>query len=181
MLPNQPAMLTETERKLFSLLALRELGSCTELQLLQFMVENDIMTYFDLSLALHELVSEGQAAKLSRPSDVLFEITPAGEEALAFFVGRLPHSKATLIRAEAPAWRERFLREKEFSGQVEPLASGTYTARLRLMDDTAPLMTIELPVPDRRLADAMVEAWPRCGGEVYGHLMRALAEAQKKP
>ena len=60
MLPNQPALLDETDRKLYTLLALRELGGCTHTQLLYFMFENDIMSYFDLALALHELVDEGQ-------------------------------------------------------------------------------------------------------------------------
>ena len=51
MLPNQPALLDETDRKLYTLLALRELGGCTHTQLLYFMFENDIMSYFDLALA----------------------------------------------------------------------------------------------------------------------------------
>ena len=69
MLPNQPALLDETDRKLYTLLALRELGGCTHTQLLYFMFENDIMSYFDLALALHELVDEGQLVRTNHPLD----------------------------------------------------------------------------------------------------------------
>ena len=78
MLPNQPALLDETDRKLYTLLALRELGGCTHTQLLYFMFENDIMSYFDLALALHELVDEGQLVRTNHPLDYLYAPTSAG-------------------------------------------------------------------------------------------------------
>ena len=84
MLPNAPAMLTESEGKLFTLLTLRELGSCSHLQLLDFMTEYGIMSYFDLALALPALVNEGQAARISHPFDNLYTITEAG---LFFILG----------------------------------------------------------------------------------------------
>ena len=97
MLPNQPALLDETDRKLYTLLALRELGGCTHTQLLYFMFENDIMSYFDLALALHELVDEGQLVRTNHPLDYLYAPTSAGLETLSFFINRLPHSKVVLI------------------------------------------------------------------------------------
>ena len=180
MLPNQPAMLDESERKLYTLLALQELGGCTHMQMLYFLFENDIMTYFDLSLALHELVSEGQAGKIPGPADNLYEITAAGREALSFFVNRLAHSKVTLIRAQAPAWRERFARERQFVGKVTQSPSGEYVAHLQLMDGSATLLTLDVPAPERKLADRIVKAWPSCAGDIYGHLMRTLGEAQEE-
>ena len=102
MLPNQPALLDETDRKLYTLLALRELGGCTHTQLLYFMFENDIMSYFDLALALHELVDEGQLVRTNHPLDYLYAPTSAGLETLSFFINRLPHSKVVLICDRAP-------------------------------------------------------------------------------
>ena len=176
MLPNQPAMLDETDRKLYTLLALRELGSASHLQLLYFMVDNDIMTYFDLSLALHELVDEGQAAKIAHPADSLYQITEAGRETLSFFVNRLAHSKATLICREAPAWRERFAAEKQFSAKVVQQPGGEYVTQLRLVDGSAVALSIDIPSPERRLADQLAAAWPRHAGEIYQYLMDTLGK-----
>ena len=121
MLPLPHAMLDEQDRKMYTLFALRELGSCTHMQLLYFMFENDIMTFFDLSLALGELVDEGHAAKLAHPADSLYTITEAGLETLGFFAKRMPHSKVKRITDAAPAWRERFNREKQFVSKVKSI------------------------------------------------------------
>ena len=180
MLPNQPAMMDESERKLYTLLALQELGSCTHMQLLYFMFENDIMTYFDLALALHELVSEGQAAKIPGPADNLYEITAAGREALSFFINRLAYSKVTLIRAQAPAWRERFARERQFAGKVSQSPSGEFVAHLQLLDGNAALLTLDIPAPEHKLADRIVKVWPQCAGDIYAHIMKTLGEAQQE-
>ena len=180
MLPIPPALLDEADRKLYTLLALKELGSCTHTQLLYFMVENEIMSYCDLSLALHELVNEGHAARIAHPADCLYQITPAGLEALSFFTGRLAHSKVVLIREKAPAWRERFAIEKEFSAKVVQHPGGEYVAELRLVEGTFTVLSIDIPAPEHKLANRLAEAWPRHAGEIYQYLMNTLGEEPKK-
>jgi len=180
MLPIPPALMDESDRKLYTLLALRELGSCTHMQLLYFMVENDIMTYFDLSLALHALVDEGHAAKIAHPADSLYRITEAGMEALSFFINRLAHSKVTLICEQAPAWRERFTREKQYVGKVTQNPGGEYLASLKLVEGDTTVLSIEIPAPEYKLADHLAKAWPQCAGEIYQYLMRTLGEAPEE-
>lgn len=181
MLPNPPALLDESDRKLYTLLALRELGSCSHMQLLSFMVENDIMNYFDLSLALHELVNEGHAARIAHPSDSLYEITQAGAEALSFFINRLAHSKVTAILAQAPAWRERFNEEKQFSSRVTQNPSGEYVAQLQLLEGNAALLSLDIAVPERKMARQLADAWPQRAGEIYQYLMNTLGGEAEKP
>ena len=167
MLPNAPAMLTESEGKLFTLLTLRELGSCSHLQLLDFMTEYGIMSYFDLALALPALVNEGQAARISHPFDNLYTITEAGLETLSFFVDRLPHSKVKLICDMAPDRRARFQQEKQYVGKLLQNDNGEYVAHLTLNDGSKTLLTLDIPSPER------------CAGEIYQDLMRAFSEAQE--
>ncbi|MBQ9195815.1 MAG: DUF4364 family protein [Clostridia bacterium] len=180
MLPNPHAMLDEQDRKLYTMLALRELGSASHMQLLYFMVENEIMTYFDLSLALHELVNLGHAAKIAHPADSLYEITAAGLETLSFFINRLPYSKVQLIREKAPAWRERFKAEKQFSAKVIQRTGGEYVAELRLVDGASSILALDIPAPEKKLADRFARAWPEKAGEIYQYLMRTLGDAEEK-
>ena len=180
MLPNPPPLMDESERKLYTLLALKELGRCTHLQLLYFMVENDIMSYFDLALALHDLVSEGQATKVAHSSDNLYSITAAGDEALSFFINRLAYSKVTMIREKAPAWRERFQLEAQFAGEISQNQNGEYVAHLRLMDGNTVLMSLDIPAPERKLANALVKAWPQHAADIYQFVLSALGEESTK-
>ncbi|MBR6787467.1 MAG: DUF4364 family protein [Clostridia bacterium] len=178
MLPLPHAMMDEQDRKLYTLLALQELGSCTHMQLLYFMFENDIMTFFDLSLALGELVDDGQAAKMAHPADSLYTITEAGKELLSFFANRMPHSKVKLITEQAPAWRERFTREKQFVSKVTQNASGEYILHLNLMDGFTSMLSIDAPIPDRSLAEKMASRWEKNAGDIYMYLMNKLGEDQ---
>lgn len=180
MLPIPPALLDERERKLYTLLALKELGSCTHTQLLYFMVENEIMSYFDLALALPELVNDGQAAKIAHPAESLYQITAAGLETVEFFSGKLPHSKVVMIHDQAPLWRERFAIEKEFSAKVVQQPGGEYVAQLRLVEGSFTVLSIDIPAPEHKMADRIAEAWPRHAGEIYQYLMDTLGEEPKK-
>ena len=47
--------LGEIERKMLTLYSLKQLGECGNLQLIAFMLECDIMNYFDLQTALFDL------------------------------------------------------------------------------------------------------------------------------
>ena len=180
MLPNQPALLDETDRKLYTLLALRELGGCTHTQLLYFMADKGVMSYFDLALALHELVDEGQLVRTNHPLDYLYTLTNTGLETLSFFINRLPHSKVVLIRDRAPAWKQRFQREKQYAAKVTQNASGEYVVRLSLVEGNVARLSIDLPVPEHAMAERMARRWPEHAGEVYQHLLEALCEEKEK-
>lgn len=180
MLPIPPALLDERERKLYTLLALKELGSCTHTQLLYFMVENEIMSYFDLALALPELVNGGQAAKIAHPADSLYQITAAGLETVDFFVHKLPHSKVVRIHDSAPSWRERFAIEQEYSAKIVQQPGGEYVAQLRLVEGSCTVLSIDVPAPEHKMADRFAQAWPRHAGEIYQYLMETLGEEPKK-
>ena len=177
MLPNPPPMLDPLDRKLYTLLSLRELGGCTHLQLLSFLVENDVMSDFDLSLALHELVDEGGASVIGSKDKSVFSITEAGLETLSFFLNRLPHSKVEQLRQNAPAWRERQENERMCPAEVIRLENGGCVARLSLLDGDGTLMTLEIPSPDRHTARQLAAVWPRHAAELYQTIIQTLGEA----
>lgn len=178
MLPIPLPLMDERDRRLYALLMLRELGSCTHMQLLHFAFENDIMSYFDLSLALTDLVDAGTAARTAHPADSLYVITPAGLEQLSFFASRLPNSKVTLIKESAPPWKERFQREKQFVAKLTQSPSGEYMVHLRLTDGNDTMLSIDIPVPERSLADRMAANWPERAGELYQRMMLELGEGR---
>ena len=68
----------ESEQKLLILLALRCLGGVTQLQLLRFMVEEDVMNYFVLQLNLCELEEMGQVRVCHHALGSLYELTEQG-------------------------------------------------------------------------------------------------------
>ena len=56
---------------------------------------------------------------------------------------------------------------------------GEYVAQLRLVDGTTSILSLDIPAPERRLADQFVNAWPAHAGEIYHYLMNTLGEEGK--
>lgn len=178
MLPSSPPIMDELDRNLYTLLSLSELGGCTHLQLLQFVVENQLMTYFDLTLALYELTKAEHVTKEENPIDGIYLITESGQKTLSFFIHRLPHSKIKLIHDTAPFWRRQFDSEKAHPAQISQKENGEYSALLRLFDGKSILMQLELSFPEYQMAKQMTEAWPEHAGEIYRHLIDTLGETK---
>jgi len=173
------SMLEPTDAQLYTLLALKELGSSTHLQLLYFMADHDIMTYFDLTIALSKLVKDGNAAMITHPADALYAITPAGEETLGFFMNRIPFSLVSLIRDKAPLYRERYAKEKQYAAAVTQGTHGDFIAHLCIMEGDIPAMELKFNVPTAEMAERLTAAWQQNAAEVYRYLLGTLQEDNK--
>ena len=165
-----------TEQKLVTLYALDRLGPATALQLLRFMVENELMDYIALQLSAAELDEMGLLRKLPHALGALYAPSAKGYEALALFRGRIPHSRAGLIDGIAPVWKHRFREEKQVLADWERAPSGEYMAHLRLMESELPLLDVRVSLPTRELANRFCLRWPRAANELYAQLMRTLGE-----
>ena len=77
-----PRRAPDDEQKLMVLYSLSRLGPCTELQLLQFLFENDLLNYFDMMFALGDLCDRGQAVRMKKNAGYLYQVTDAGKEAV---------------------------------------------------------------------------------------------------
>lgn len=89
----------ESEQKLLILLALRCLGGVTQLQLLRFMVEEDVMNYFVLQLNLCELEEMGQVRVCHHALGSLYELTEQGRYTLDSFDSHIPASRRQALEA----------------------------------------------------------------------------------
>lgn len=98
----------ESENRLTILYALRALGPATAMELLQFLVENDLMNYFTMQLNLCDLQEQGQLTAAPHPLGDLLTLTQEGEYAIAAFAHRIPVSRRRLMDTQAPGWREQF-------------------------------------------------------------------------
>ena len=165
---------SDVENKLLVLLAVDQLGPLTNLQLLQFLAENDLMDYITLQLALGELMSAGHLEKTPHALGPLYTLTREGRESLALFSRRIPHSSHSLIKNGAAYWRARFQREKQVLSDFHRLEDGTYALELRLMEKDQSLLETMLLLPSRDMADRFSRSWPRAAADFYGFLIREL-------
>lgn len=167
--------LGELESKLLTLQALKELGPCTNLQLIAFMSENDLMNYFDLQSALYELSQRGQADKEPVPGDDRYTLTPQGLEALSLFITRLGESVLERLNAAVPAFRERIRKERELFATISHESRLEYRAHMGIAEGGAPLMSLDLSLPTAELAERFRAAWADKARDIYDFILKHLS------
>ena len=167
--------LGEIERKLLTLYALRELGTCSNLQLIAFMAENDLMNYFDLQSSLFELSRGGQLIKEPGPNDEYYTITPLGEEAIGFFRLRLTDSALQRVDAAAPLFRKQMRRDRELYSSINHEGRNEYHTRLGIREGGMDLMLLDLSLPTAELAERFREGWADKAKEIYDLIISSLS------
>ena len=169
----------EQEQKMVLLRCLDQFGPCTELQMVRFLMEHDLMNYFDMMFALNELCDQGQAARSKARAGYRYELTEAGREALALFGGRVPRSVQTLLQKTGREWQSRFQGEDGSRTEIRRAENGEYETVLEVVDRDKPVLTLRLMLPSREMASKTAEKWPRKAAEIYGTVVRLLAEEEK--
>jgi pimeloyl-ACP methyl ester carboxylesterase len=137
----------ESENRLTILYALRGLGPATAMQLLQFLVENDLMNYFTMQLSLSDMQEQGHLTATPHPLGDLLTLTPEGEYAIESFAHRIPVSRRQLMDAQSPRWKEQFRTEQLTPADSFTLQDGRVCLRLRLLEGSTSLLDILLTLP----------------------------------
>jgi len=171
-----PRRAPDDEQKLMVLYSLSHLGPCTELQLLQFLFENDLLNYFDMMFALGDLCDRGQAVRMKKNAGYLYQVTDAGKEALELFGGRVPMSLKTLLAETENEWKARFRQESQSQQQIVQTDRGEYELNLKVVEQDMDMMRLSLSLPTRELADQLAKRWPDKAGKIYDTVIRILSE-----
>lgn len=172
--------ISDVENKLLLLFSVDNLGSVTNLQLLQFMVDNSLMDYITLQLALGELVEAGQLALTPHALGPLYSLTDKGRQALALFGRRVPNSRRMVIGEAAAQWRERFVREKNVLADFRRLGEADYGLTLRLLENGLILLRLDIHLPARNMADLFSRRWPGRAQAIYQMVMDRLSQGYRQ-
>ena len=174
-----PKRSPEDEQRLIVLYALDQLAPCTELQLLQFLFEHDLMNYFDMMFALNDLCANGQAVRSQRKAGNLYALTDAGREALSLFGSRGPGSVKKLLEETGDVWRARFRQEDQYLHQIRQTQRGEYEVTLTVVEQEMDMLRLTLTLPTRELAQQTARAWPKAAGKIYESVMQTLSEEEE--
>ena len=174
-----PRRAPDNEQKLIVLCCLNNLGPCTELQLLQFLFEYDLMNYFEMMFALNDLCDRGQAARTKKGAGYSYTVTAAGKEALELFGGRVLPSVYDLLERTGAEWRQRFRREAQNLAEITQTDRGEYELKLRVVEQDMDMMTLTVSLPSREMAQQLSDKWPRKAAKIYAEVFRTLTEPER--
>lgn len=166
----------ESETRLTILYALSKLGPVTSMQLLRFLVETDLMNYFAMQLNLSGMQEQGQVEAIPHPLGELLILTETGRYAMESFSGRIPVSRRQLVDGAAPAWQKRFRLEQLAPADSFALADGRTCLRLRLLEDSAPLLDVLLTLPQGTSMTFLEKRWQAAAQQVYDSITFTLSQ-----
>ncbi|NLB89828.1 MAG: DUF4364 family protein [Clostridiales bacterium] len=167
---------SDTENKLLLLYAIRELKSCTNLQLWQFVTESELMDYLSFQLSLGELVQDGDLMQSPHPIGLLYTVTPSGEKNVLLFDRKIPFSLKTLIRKKALLWKDRFQKEQHYLSDYYKNDEGKYVLHLTLLEHKEPMFHLSLSLPERQNCAYYAKGWPQHSSALYSHFMALFGE-----
>ncbi len=170
-----PRQMPDFERRMVVLQCLRYLAPCTDLQLLRFLTEYDLMNYFDMMFALTDLCAQGQAVRTKEQVGYIYNLTEAGKEAMALFGDRVPRSVQAIVTDNAPRWARRFTQEGQCAASIDKNARGEWDLTLSLRDNQNNMMRLILSLPSQKLAGEISQKWPDKAAEIYRQIIRILA------
>lgn len=168
--------ISDVEHKLTVLYTLKSIGDITQLQLLEYMVENAFMDYVTLQLVLYELEASGQVEKSIHPLGALYHITIKGSETLSLFVKRLPQSKQQSIANGAMAWRSRFAKEKQRIADCHPLGALGCQLEMKIQQGDEWLFFMTLLLADDATAHRFAINYQQRADAIYTTVFSALSE-----
>lgn len=169
----------ETLYKLMTLYMLDRVNfPLTNSQLSEFFLDKEYTTYMTLQLVLNDLVEAGLINSHKVGNSTHYEISSDGREALNFFIGD--------ISAAAMADMDEYLENNKYSirSAVDTTADyfrsgGSYTVHCVSREGSGPLLSIDISVPDERIAADMCANWPARSQELYSHIMLSLMGSDK--
>ena len=172
-------LLGDVERNVLIPHNAKTLGEFGNLPLIYFMTQTDIMNYFDLQTALFDLRDAGQVVRTPQTADDLYEITQAGEEALLLFSSRVPQSLMDKVDELAPAFKEKFNRQREMSARIVHDNENEYHVSMQINEQKMPLISIDLSLPTAELAANFRDRWEDHAQEIYEFIIERLAGGYK--
>jgi len=171
-----PRRTPDDEQRLIVLFALDYFAPCTDLQLLQFLFEYDLMNYFDMMFALNDLCDRGQAARLKKQAGNQYSLTDAGREALSLFGSRVPRSVKSLLAQQGAEWKQRFREQAQYRHEIHQMPRGECELTLSLVEQDMDMLRLSLSLPSQEMGNQMAARWAKRAGEIYETIIRLLSE-----
>ncbi len=174
--PHRPGIV---ECRMMVLLALDQLGTSSNLQLISFFFETELVSYFDLQTALHDLKETGAVVSHRLPADELFDISPKGREALAMFESRIAQSMRSALLNAVPGFLSRAREQAELPARIDRDSGRAYRVTLQVVEQGAALLSLEVSLPTQELAKRVADAWPEAARGLYDHILTTLAREDR--
>lgn len=141
--------------------------------------DENVMSYFDLTIMLSELIEDGFIERLYYRNEECVRLTGKGIDTDEFFRGRVPGSIRRKIRAAAES--EEFDEKTNPNGivsEIIPVGGGRYMAAVTMLDAGSPMLELKIDAGYKYEASRAKDTLKRKAGEIYKYICKTLDEIE---
>lgn len=147
----------------------------TESQISQFILDK-YTTYFDLQIALNELVENDFIKPTTVRNHSLYEITDQGKEAIELFEFKISDAIKMDILNYLQEQKIELRNESAISADYYP-SNNEYIAQCSIKERNQTLLEIKITVPTQEQAIHICDSWKEKNEEIYQYLITEIWQA----
>ncbi|MCI5893324.1 MAG: DUF4364 family protein [Clostridiales bacterium] len=141
--------------------------------------DEDVMSYFDLTILLSELIEDSFIERLYYLNEECVRLSSRGEDTAEFFSERVPGSIRQRIKetADRDSFDEKTNPNAVIS-EIIPVALNRYMAELKILDAGTSIFELRMDVGRRAEAERAKEILKSKSEEIYAYLCKILDESE---
>lgn len=146
----------------------------TNQQLTDFVLERDLMNFFDLQQFLTDLVETSMLEYSSSEDDQYYILTETGKNTLELFSDRVSQSLRRSINDCVDAKKKSFVIKTNISADYTKEDDNDYAVALSVKEGGYTLMEIKVNVFTNKAAKVICDNWQKRAPHLYGDLLDIL-------
>ena len=148
----------------------------TNQQLTDFVLEHDILNFFDLQQYLTDLVETSMLEYSSSEDEKYYIITESGRNTLELFVDKVSQSLRRTINDSIDMKKKSFVIKTNISADYYKEDDNDYIVHLSVKEGIYTLMDIKVNVVSNKHAKQICENWQKKAQYLYGDILNRLVD-----
>lgn len=148
----------------------------TNQQLTDFVLEHDVMNYFDLQQFLTDLVETSMLEYSMSEGEKYYIITESGKNTLELFSDRVSQSLRRTINDSIDMKKKSFVIKTNITADYYKEDDNDYIVHLSVKEGIYTLMDIKVNVVSNKDAKLICENWEKKAQHLYGDILNKLVD-----
>ncbi len=142
--------------------------------LINFIIENEILKYFEMHQLLSTLIESQLIEELPEEEGLYYQLTENGRVSLAFFKDRMPIDLQNTIIDLVSIIPVPNQYRNEVQTSFEQIDADNYEVHLELLENQKSLMSLSLNVISQQQAEQIINKWEKDTEYLYGDIIQLL-------
>lgn len=146
----------------------------TNLEITNFILDNDILDYFTLQQLLSDLCNTKFVVLNSKNGNEYYAISDAGTAALDMFKDKLPDYFIKQVELNFSNFKKEIKKHRELLGHYYKRKDDEYIVSLQVMENESVIFSLSINVPGEDQAKLICKKWDSNPEKIFSSIIKTL-------